>query len=50
MEDSNNSVQLKDQLKNLLFKIKDLEQTEIDVDYYLQISNFTETQRDNKKV
>ena len=50
MEDCQTSIQLKDQLKNLLLQVKDLEQTETDVDYYFQISYVNETHRDNKKV
>ena len=41
---------LKDQIKKLLYQVKDSEKNEIDVDIYLQIFSFKETERDTKKV
>ena len=41
---------LKDQLKKLLFQVKDIEQNEVEVDIYLQIYYVNETERDNKKL
>ena len=41
---------LKDQIKKLLYQVKDSEQNEIDVDIYLQIFSFKETERNKKKV
>ena len=40
---------LKDQIKKLLYQVKDSEQNEIDVDIYLQIFSYKETERDKKK-
>ena len=50
MEVTKNSNLLKDQLKKLLYQVKDLDQNEIEVNINLQIFSFKETERDNKKV
>ena len=41
---------IKDQLKSLLSQVKDIENTDIETDIYLQIFSFKETERDSKKV
>ena len=41
---------IKDQMKPLLSLVKDTENTDIEVDIYLQIFSFKETERDSKKV
>ena len=50
MEDSSLFDKTKDQLKNLLLLVKDLENVDKEVDTYLQIDSFKETERDSKKV
>ena len=50
MEGTKNSNLLKDQLKKLLYQVKDLDQNEIEVNINLQIFSFKETERENKKV
>ena len=50
MEDSGYSGPLKDQLKKLIYQVKDSEQNEIEVDIKLQIYSFKETERETKKV
>ena len=40
----------KDQLKNLLSLVKDVENKDMEVDIYLQIFSSKETERDSKKV
>ena len=50
MEVDKNSNLLNDQLKKLIYQVKDLDQNEIEVNINLQILSFKETERDNKKV
>ena len=50
MEATKNSNLLKDQIKRLLYQVKDIGQNEIEVNIYLQIFSFKETERENKKV
>ena len=50
MEDSSNSDKIHDQLKKLLYQIKDTDQNEMEVDINLQIFNVNKTEKDSKKV
>ena len=50
MEATKNSNLLEDQIKRLLYQVKDIEQNEIEVNIYLQIFACKETERENKKV
>ena len=46
MEDSSNSDKIHDQLKKLLYQIKDTDQNEMEVDINLQIFNVNKTEKD----